>query len=79
MQVYQLDNKSMDDDFLKGKPVSCRAVIEHAITNDTTLKEGDPVLIILSNGKKYKGRIHGINFFNISNFAVGELEIIRSK
>lgn len=74
MQTYQLDNPAMDDEFLRGKPVLCKVVIPD---QKEKIKKGDSLVIVLSTGKKFKGRIIEVHFFNLNQYTVGELEIIR--
>lgn len=78
MNVYHLDSKAMDSDFLKGNPVICKAVFNR---NDDKppLTVTDAVLIVLSNGKKYKGCITAIHFFTVDHYCVGEFTVIRSQ
>ena len=74
MQSYKLDNKKMDEDFLSGKSVWCHAVVP----DHTTLKEGEKLVVLLSNGKKYLGRIGKFNYKLEKGFASGKLEIHRT-
>lgn len=74
MKSYQLESKAQDTDFLSGKEVRCRAVVD--VSKDTVNK-GDSILVMLSNGKKYKGRIADFIYFDINKFGVGELIITR--
>lgn len=79
MNVYHLDSKAMDSDFLKGNPVICKAVFHKNNGDEPSLKVDDAVLIVLSNGKKYKGQISAVNFFSVDHYSVGEFTVIRSQ
>jgi hypothetical protein len=74
---YKLDDKSMDAAFLKGDTVPCRAVLSPEEQADERLQEGSSMLILLSTGAKYKGRIIRFTRITINGYAVGELEIVR--
>lgn len=74
---YKLDDKTMDAAFLKGDTVPCRAVLSPEEQADERLREGSSILILLSTGAKYKGRILRFTRITINNYAVGELEIVR--
>jgi hypothetical protein len=74
MHFYQLEDKAMDQDFLGGKPVRCRAVLRG--TNEH-VAAGDFILVVLSNGKKYKGRVIAFESFQVENYIAGELVISR--
>jgi hypothetical protein len=74
MHQYRLDDKSMDQEFLAGKPVKGRALLPaHA----RGITPGDAVLVILSSGKKYKGKVTNYNFFVLDDNKIGEIEITR--
>jgi hypothetical protein len=77
MNVYKLDDKIMDAVFLKGDVVACRAVLTPAELREGRIREGEPILVLLSNGAKYKGLITAFNYVLIDEHAVGELEIQR--
>lgn len=80
MKACQLDDKAMDEDFLNGKPVKCRAVLPaNPVPDDEMPKAGDAILVLLSTGKKYKGWINGFEAFSIDHYTLGELEITRSR
>jgi hypothetical protein len=74
---YKLDDKPMDAAFLKGDTVQCRAVLSPEEQADERLGEGSSILILLSTGAKYKGRIIRFTRITINGYAVGELEIVR--
>ena len=77
MYYYKLDNKELDRLFLSDSPVSCRAIVRKEDCN--TLKQDSPLVIMLSNGKKYKARIIGFQYEIHNGYADGELEIKRAR
>jgi hypothetical protein len=74
---YQLDDKHQDAAFLKGEPVLGRAVLSPKEEKEDLLREGEAILILLSTGAKYKGRIIQFTRVMINGYAVGELEIVK--
>lgn len=77
MNVYQLEDKATDLDFLAGKGVVCRAAID-ARAKDANITAGEVILVLLSNGKKYKGQIREVSFITLNNFSFGELTITKT-
>ena len=65
----------MDEDFLAGKPVWCEAVVPES----SIFKEGDRLVVLLSNGKKYLGKIGVFNHTLTNGYASGKVEITRSQ
>jgi hypothetical protein len=78
VNTYQLDNVSMDQDFLKGIPVFCKAVVTQSDLDNNLVKEGDKIVVQLSNRSKYMGRIKSFRYNFINGHAVGQLEIIKA-
>ena len=74
---YKLDDKQMDAAFLNGTAVLCRAVLSPGEQADERLGEGASILVLLSTGAKYKGRIMRFTRITINGYAVGELEIVK--
>jgi|GEM_PF-3457236 len=78
MNSYTLDDKVMDNAFLKGETVTCRAVLTPRQQQQDPLLEGTSLLIILSNGRKYKGILRRITpLTTIADKTLTELEISR--
>lgn len=77
MNSYQLENKTMDEDFLNGKTVNCNAVIPVSGYESGMLKEGERIVVLLSIGKKFMGKIMRSSFEKRGNLTEGKLEIIR--
>lgn len=73
MNYYQLENKSVDEQFLNNRSVRCRV----AITEQDMLQAGQELLVMLSTGAKYKGKITVVDVIAIGNRAIGEIEIVR--
>jgi hypothetical protein len=77
MYIYQLDNKTKDDAFLKGETLDCPAVL-----SSEKLKELQPsagIVIQLSNKSKYKAIIKAIQFIETENgIAEGFFQIARA-
>ena len=69
MQVYEFDSREMDQAFLKGEHVVCKAVLTRAGLKN--LKEGDKVVIQLSNRAKYMGLITKVEVAETSSVALG--------
>ena len=76
MHVYELNDKKTDQEFLEGEVVSGKAILSGAGTNQ--LKPGEAIMVVLSNGKKYKGTVTKVAFFVLRDYHVGEIEFIRS-
>lgn len=74
---YKLDDKQQDAAFLKGESVLCRAVLTPEEEKEQPLREGETILVLLSTGAKYKGRIIQFARVLINGYAVGELEIVK--
>jgi len=77
MDYYKLENKEMDETFLKGLQVTCKAVIPEKDYLGDKLKEGSPIVVMLSNGKKYMGQVVGFSGKTLNGFAVGELIMMK--
>lgn len=78
MNVYTLDDKTMDAAFLRGETVVCRAVLSAEEQAQNILRAGDPLLVLLSTGSKYKGILKKFTFISaIGGRALTELEIVR--
>lgn len=75
MKIYKFDDTMQDEEFLKGKPVSGKVAIRK---DDEPFQKNDVLVIVLSNGKKFKGRIHDVRLFTVEQYIVGEIEIIRA-
>ena len=74
MHIYRLENATQDKEFVSGSQVTCRAIMEG---NKPGLTPGDPILIELSKGKKYKGKVVEFRSFPVDNFFAGDLVIMK--
>jgi hypothetical protein len=75
MHVYRLENSTQDKEFLSGAKVSCRAVMDDS---QAVINSGDFILVQLSNGKKYKGKVVEFKSFQVEKYFAGDLVLIRS-
>lgn len=73
MNYYQLENKAMDEQFLSSRSVRCRV----AIAAKDVLQQDQELIVMLSTGAKYKGKITVVDVVAIGNRAIGEIEIMR--
>jgi hypothetical protein len=73
MRSYQLDDAMMDKEFLSGKPTKCRAVVP--VQKDQIFLKDEPLLVILSNGKKFKGKISSFEYVQVDQYYIGDLII----
>ena len=77
MNSYRLDTKSQDEDFLQGKDVPCDAAIRESELS--RLNSGESLVVLLSNGKKYRGSIRSFQYTIKNGIATGKLVITRNK
>jgi hypothetical protein len=76
MHLYQLDGKLADLDFLSGKRIDVKAIMRLR-QGEKPLETGDVLVVQLSNGKKYKGRVLDFIFFQIEDRLSGDLSIVK--
>lgn len=74
---YQFEDKQQDAAFLKGESVLCRAVLSPEEEKNEQFREGETILVLLSTGSKYKGRVLQFARVLINGYAVGELNIVK--
>ena len=77
MNIYRLDSKQLGEAFLKGEEVLCEAAVAYKDLSSGIMAEGEKIVIALSNGKKYMGRVKGFEYTLINEVAVGKLKVIR--
>lgn len=75
MNAYKLDDAAMDQAFLQGEIVFCQAVVREA--EAINLKNGERIVVMLSNAKKYMGEVLSFTSKIRNGNAEGKLEIIR--
>jgi hypothetical protein len=74
MFSYQFETPAQDKEFLSGNTVTCRAVLK----GGDTVSAGTSILVVLSNGKKYKGRIIEFRSFLVQDYLAGDLVIAKT-
>src|SRR5688500_15021335 len=77
LYLVKLESKSSDEDFLNGSTVTCDAVIPSSQHQSGVLKEGERIVVLLSNGKKYMGEISSFQYQVKDNRHEGKLELKR--
>jgi hypothetical protein len=75
MHIYQLENSIQDKEFLSGRTISCRAVFQSA---NLAVKTGDYIVVLLSTGKKYKGKVVEFRSFAVENYIAGDMIVSRA-
>ena len=78
MNSYQLDNKDIDQDFLSGLTVLCKAVLTKADVEANRIKAGDKIVVMLSNRSKYMGKVVNFRYRVTNGRAIGFLEITKA-
>ena len=74
MHYYKLTNAEMDDSFIKGELLICKIALHK---DQESLQEGDPIIISLSTGAKYKGKIIKVDSLWLEQAAFGEMTVQR--
>jgi hypothetical protein len=75
MNLYQLESKEMDMNFLRGEVVMCTAILKDELLKN--IKAGDKIVVQLSNRSKYMGVIKSLDFTTRNGMATGSFEISR--
>ena len=78
MKSYKFKDKDQDQNFLAGNPVKDSAVFLKTDFKDGIINNDERIVIILSNGKKYMGKVVSFNYTLHGEVIEGQLEIIRS-
>lgn len=78
MNYYKLVNKQMDNDFLAGNVVYCPASVPQTQAEKGIVSAGLPIVIALSTGAKYKGKILRFDYSVVAGIAIGELQVVRA-
>ena len=79
MHYYKLDDKRMDAIFLNGSLVSCKAVVPYDECVSGKVKQGERIVVMLSNGKKFMGRIVNFAYVVKNGLAIGDLEVVKEQ
>ena len=77
LNSYKLKDKDQDQNFLAGNPVKGSAVFLKTEFKDGSINNNERIVIILSNGKKYMGKVVSFNYTPKGEVIEGQLEIIR--
>ena len=77
MNHYKLDNKQMDAAFLSGTEIICKVAMNEDEVRSEKIKVGDALIVILSTGSKYKGRVVSFTAVPIEKYVVGEMVVVR--
>ncbi|HET9434586.1 MAG TPA: hypothetical protein VFO37_12555 [Chitinophagaceae bacterium] len=78
MNAYKLNDKSEDQNFLSGNPVKGTAVFLKSEFNPDLIKVDGRIVILLSNGKKYMGRVTRFNYASKGGIIEGEVDIVKA-
>jgi hypothetical protein len=73
MNYYKLENRTMDLEFLNNVSVSCRVVMREK----ENIEAGQELIVMLSTGAKYKGKITKVDLIPMGNYTIGEMHIVR--
>jgi hypothetical protein len=77
LNSYKLNNKNEDQNFLAGNPVKGTAVfLKNEFKND--IIKNERIVIILSNGMKYMGKVVSFSYAPKEEVIEGRLEIVRA-
>lgn len=78
MNAYKLNDKSEDQNFLSGNPVKGTAVFLKSQFNPEIIKINGRIVVMLSNGKKYMGKVTKFNYVPNGEIIEGEVEMIKA-
>ena len=78
MNSYKLKDKDQDQNFLTGNPVKGSAVFLKTEFKDGIINNDDRIVIILSNGKKYMGKVVSFKYTAKGEVIEGQLEITKA-
>lgn len=77
MNSYKLNDKDEDQNFLAGNSVKGTAVfLKNEFEND--IIKNERIVIILSNGKKYMGRVVNFTYAPKGEVIEGLLEVVKA-
>lgn len=78
MNSYKLNDKSQDQHFLSGIPVKGTALFVKSEFNDDLIQINSRIVVLLSNGKKYMGKVTRFSYVVKGEIIEGEIEIIKA-
>jgi hypothetical protein len=77
LNSYKLNDKDEDQNFLAGNPVKGTAVfLTNEFKNDIVVNE--KIVVVLSNGKKYMGKVMKFTYTPKGKVIEGYLEVVKS-
>ena len=77
MNSYKLNDKAEDQNFLAGNPVKGTAVfLADEFKNDIAVNER--IVVVLSNGKKYMGKVVAFTYTPKGKLIEGHLELVKA-
>jgi hypothetical protein len=77
LNSYKLNDKDEDQNFLAGNPVKGTAVVHKDEFKNDIIKD-ERIVIILSNGKKYMGKVVNFSYAAKGEAIAGRLEIVKA-
>ena len=77
VNAYKLNDKNQDENFLLGVPVKGTAVFRKREFKSDLIKINGRIVIVLSNGKKYMGRVTHFAYVSKGDIIEGEVEIVK--
>ena len=78
MNAYKLNDKVEDQNFLSGNPVKGTAVFLKTDFKSDLIKINGRIVILLSNGKKYMGKVIHFNYVSKGELIEGEVDIVKA-
>ena len=78
VNAYKLNDKSQDQNFVSGIPVKGTAVFKKNEFNDDLIRINGRIVIVLSNGKKYMGKVTHFSYVVKGEIIEGEIEIVKA-
>ena len=78
MNSYKLKDKDQDQNFLAGNFVKGSAVFLKTEFKEGIINNDGRIVIILSNGKKYMGKVVSFNYTAKGEVIEGQLEITKA-
>ena len=73
MNVIKLPSKTIDNLFLEGETIACDAVIPVKDLNKGIVNEGQKIVVLLTNRKKYMAKVSAFSYTIVNDYAQGKL------
>jgi len=77
LNSYKLNDRDEDQNFLAGNPVNGTAVFLKSESVNDIIKN-EKIVIVLSNGKKYMGKVVNFTYASKGEVIEGRLEIVKA-